>query len=391
MKLGDTIFNGNQFKNVILNSVSYKRLILGVNLVWSYFSIAIKSFKTRILADGGTYEAESILEDRLQEITPNLFDAASLVITPNGVKTSKLYSIKPSDETGDLSVVRNTSATRIDENGNIVDASVNVARIDYSNGSAAILSEPQRTNLVYPSDIATTQVRAVTAVAHTLSFYGTGTVTLSGAFSGSLVGTGIKNRVSLTFTPTAGNLTITVSGSVTNWQLEAGSNATSVIKTISGSVTRNADNISKNGIIDLIGQTEGSIFCEFERTTETASIKHLLTLSGDGLLTNSLFLATPNNINTSLNLVIRINSTIYQFGFALLIEKNKVALVYDTTGCDVFLNGTKLTRLSLPNFPSLYNLSLLQYTTTRQYGSGYLFSFWKTKLTDQQAIQLTTL
>ena len=77
MKLGDTIFNGNQFKNVILNSVSFKRLILGVNLVWSYFSIAIKSFKTRILADGGTYEGESILEDRLQEITPNLSDSAS--------------------------------------------------------------------------------------------------------------------------------------------------------------------------------------------------------------------------------------------------------------------------------------------------------------------------
>lgn len=151
MKLGDTIFNGNQFKNVILNSVYFKRLILGVNLVWSYFSIAIKSFKTRILADGGTYEAESILEDRLQEITPSLFDSASLVITPNGVKTSKLYIIKPNDGTGDLSVSRNTSATRIDENGNIVNVLPNVARIDYSNGSPAILVEPQRTNLLLRS------------------------------------------------------------------------------------------------------------------------------------------------------------------------------------------------------------------------------------------------
>lgn len=369
--------------------MSIRRMMLFT--LGGFFKSIIALFKTRILSDGGTYEAESILEDRLQEITPNLFDTASLVITPNGVKTSKLYSIKPNDGTGDLTVVRNTSATRIDENSNIVNVPANVARIDYSNGSPAILVEPQRTNLVYPSDIATTQVIAVTAQVYTLSFYGTGTVTLSGAFSGSLAGTGINNRVSLTFTPTAGNLTLTVSGSVTNWQLEAGSNATSLIKTVSGSVTRNSDNIGKNRIIDLIGQTEGSIFCEFERTTETAGIKHLLTLSGDGLLTNSLFLATSNNINTSLNLVIRINSTIYQFGFALLIEKNKVALVYDTTGCDVFLNGTKLTRLSLPNFPSLYNLSLLQYTTTRQYGSGYLFSFWKTKLTDQQAIQLTTL
>ena len=356
-----------------------------------FFKSIISLFKTRVLSGGGNFEAETNLENQLNTLGSDLFNSASLVITPNGVKTSKLYAIKPNDGTGDLTVTRNTSATRIDENGNIVDVPANVARIDYSAGEPAILSEPQRTNLVFPSDIATTQVRAVTAQVYTISFYGTGTVTLSGAFSGSLVGTGTNNRVSLNFTPTAGNLTLTVSGSVTNWQLEAGSNATSLIKTISGSVTRNADNISKAGIIDLIGQTEGSFFCEFERTTETAGIKHLLTLSGDGLLTNSLFLATSNNINTSLNLVIRINSTIYQFGFALLIEKNKVALVYDTTGCDVFLNGTKLTRLSLPNFPSLYNLSLLRYTTTRQYGSGYLFSFWKTKLTDQQAIQLTTL
>ncbi len=391
MKLGDTIFNGNQFKNVILNSTSYKRLILGVNLVWSYFSIAIKSFRTRISADGGTYEAESILEDRLQEITPNLFDAASLVITPNGVKTSKLYSIKPSDGTGDLSINRNTSATRIDENGNIVDVSANVARIDYSTGSPAILSEPQRTNLVYPSDIATTQVIAVTAVAHTLSFYGTGTVTLSGAFSGSLVGTGANNRVTLSFTPTAGNLTLTVSGTVTNWQLEAGSNATSYIPTVNGSVTRNGDNIGKSGIIDLIGQTEGSIFCEFERTTNVSGFKYLLTIYGDNWLTNSLWLQTPNN-DTDLSLDIRINSVVYTRSIGNGNSgKNKVAVIYDTTGCDIFLNGTKLTRLELPSFPILYNLSLLHYINTRQYGSAYIFSFWKTKLSDQQAIQLTTL
>lgn len=73
------------------------------------------------------------------------------------------------------------------------------------------------------------------------------------------------------------------------------------------------------------------------------------------------------------------------------LGKNKIALIYDTTGCDIFLNGIKLTRLSLPSFPSLYNLELMNWNGGRQYGSGYLFSFWKTKLSDQQAIQLTTL
>lgn len=360
-------------------------------LIGNLFKDIIASFKNRVINDSGTFEAENDLNTKLNLIGKDLFDSASLVITPNGVKTSKLYSIKPNDGTGDLSVTRATTATRVNESGVIVAVPANVARIDYSTGQPAILVEPQRTNLVYPSDIAITQVRAVTAQIYTLSFYGTGTVTLSGAFSGSLVGTGTNNRVSLTFTPTAGNLTLTVNGSVTNWQLEAGSNATSLIKTVSGSVTRNADNIYKGGIIDLIGQTEGSIFCEFERTTETAGIKQLLTLYGDNWVTNSLWLHTPNNL-TSLALVIRINSVVYSriivFGNS---GKNKVAIIYDTTGCDIFLNGTKLTRLSLPSFPSLYNLQLMNYLGGRQYGSGYLFSIWKTKLSDSDATKLTAL
>jgi len=391
MKLGDTLFNGNQFKNVILNSTSYKRLILGVNLVWSYFSIAIKSFKTRISADGGTYEGESILEDRLQEITPSLFDSASLVITPNGVNTSKLYTIKPNDGTGDLTVLRNTSATRIDENGNIVDVSANVARIDYSNRSPAILVEPQRTNLVFPSDIATTQVRAVTAVAHTLSFYGTGSVTLSGAFSGSLVGTGANNRVSLTFTPTAGNLTLTVSGTVTNWQLEAGSNATSLIKSSSGSVTRNGDLISKAGIISLIGQTEGTIYVDFFLKNINAG---LLAAIDTGNINNFITIEIKSNSRVWLN--IRKDSTtpvtlISTSGVKL--GNNKIVIFYKSDDYKIFLNGINIGTLNNPIFPS-GTLSRMSLSDTSY---GYFNNFyntvalWKTQLTDQQAIQLTTL
>ena len=111
------------------------------------FKSIISLFKARVLNDGGTFEAETKLENQLNTLGSTLFDSASLVITPNGVKTSKLYSIKPSDGTGDLTVVRNTSATRIDENGNIVNVPANVARIGYSNGSPAILVEPQMTNI----------------------------------------------------------------------------------------------------------------------------------------------------------------------------------------------------------------------------------------------------
>ena len=360
-------------------------------LIGNLFKDIIASFKNRVINDSGTFEAETNLENQLNTLGSTLFDSASLVITPNGVKTSKLYAIKPDNGSGDLTVVRATTATRVDENGNIVDVPANIARIDYSTGQSAILVEPQRTNLVFPSNIATTQVKAVTAKAYTLSFYGTGSVILSGAYSGTLNGTGTNNRVSLTFTPTAGNLTLTVSGSVTNWQLEAGISATSLIKTISGSVTRNADGISKLGIIDLIGQTEGSIYCEFDRTTNTIGFKNLITFHGSEDYSTMLLIGTEiDNINLKVTIVI--NSVYYNsVAFNLIQGKNKLMLIYDATGVNIFINGVKLTKLNLPSFPSLYKLGLLNYIGNRQYGSGYLFSFWKTKLTDVQAIKLTTL
>lgn len=81
-----------------------------------------------------------------------------------------------------------------------------------------------RKNKLLATTTLATQSVTLTASPHTLSFKGTGTVTLTGASTaGPLVGTGAGNRVSLTFTPTAGSVTFTVSGSVTEAQLEDGS------------------------------------------------------------------------------------------------------------------------------------------------------------------------
>lgn len=105
-----------------------------------------------------------------------------------------------------------------------------------------LLIEEARTNLFLNSAVGVTQSATVTAVAHTLSFYGTGTITLSGvSTAGPLVGTGAGNRVTLTFTPTAGSLTLTVTGSVTKVNLEIGLFATSPIVTVGATVTRAAD------------------------------------------------------------------------------------------------------------------------------------------------------
>lgn len=360
----------------------------------SIYKTIVSLFKSRVMADGGTFESATYLENKLGMFTQTIFDNASYVISPNGYKTSKIYALKPVDGSGDLAIIRNTTATRINEYGVREVVPANKVRIDYSNnGKPCFLIENKRTNLVYPSATATTQVRAVTAVAHTLSFYGTGTVTLSGALSGSLVGTGVNNRVSLTFTPTAGNLTLTVSGNVTDWQLEAGSNATSYIPTVTGSVTRNADYPYKNNIINLIGQTEGSIYVEFDKTTDTAGLTHLLTLYGDGgVLTNSLFLNTPNNYNTRIRCQLRVNSVLYSITSLTVKEGlNKIMVTYTNSEFTLFLNSFKVKTLAIPSFPSMYNITPFHYDGSRAYGMVYFTALWKTKLSDADAVKLTSL
>lgn len=175
-----------------------------------------------------------------------------------------------------ITVTRATTATRINSSGVIESVAINTARMDYdpSNLAAgsALLIEGQRTNILLNSLIdgtnLTTQDVTVAAAAYTLSFYGTGTVTLSGtSTAGPLVGTGnYPNRVTLTFTPTAGTLTVTVSGDVKYAQLEAGSTATSFIPTAGTAVTRNADVLAMTGtdFSDWFNATEGTFYYQAE-------------------------------------------------------------------------------------------------------------------------------
>lgn len=83
---------------------------------------------------------------------------------------------------------------------------------------------------------------------YTLSFYGTGTVTLSGVAGTTVSGTGAWVRTTFTFTPSSGTLTFTPSGDVLYAQFEQGSYPTSWIPTTSAAVTRAADVLGPPGM-----------------------------------------------------------------------------------------------------------------------------------------------
>jgi len=143
-----------------------------------------------------------------------------------------------------IAYTRASTGTYFDSTGTMQTAAINAPRWDYDPTTLqlrGLLMEEGRTNLILNSATLVTQSVTTTATAYTLSFYGTGTVTKSGAATGALAGTGAAQRVTQTFTPTAGSLTLTVTGSVTNGQIEAGPFATSWIPTTGATATRAID------------------------------------------------------------------------------------------------------------------------------------------------------
>jgi hypothetical protein len=145
-----------------------------------------------------------------------------------------------------ITFTRASSATYFNSQGVLTTATNNVPRIDYDPATGrclGLLIERGSTNIVLNSATLATQSVTTTATTYTLSFYGTGTVALSGTYTGSLVGTGVfPTRSTLSFTATAGTLTLTVTGTVSYAQLEAQPFVTSYIATTGATATRTLEN-----------------------------------------------------------------------------------------------------------------------------------------------------
>lgn len=316
----------------------------------------------------------------------SLFNDASLIITPNGVKAGKLYALKGDD----LNVVRATSATYVGADGLIKTALANEVRFDYSNGSCpSILVEPQRTNSILNSATGTNQTVIVGNVPYTISFYGSGTVALSGTHTASVVGLGTA-RKTYTFTPTAGILIVNIAGTITNIQLEAGSFSTSYIPTTSASVTRNADVISKTGISSLIGQTEGVLFLDYQplNVVDAYPIDFQLQYNGDNAVNGVTIYHAGNTpaitVRSGGSDIFSATLTATTVG-----TRNKIAIAYKNNSFAVYQNGVLKASQSTGIVPAILNEIRIS-DGNRNYSINSA-SVWKTRLTNTQLAELTTI
>jgi len=398
----------------------------------------------------------------------SLLNQASLILTPNGYKggvtTGKLYSVKPTDATGDMVVTRNTTSTRVNSAGIIELVAFNAPRIDYTNSTCpSILIEPTRTNWVLRSEefdnvywgkvaggVASAPV--VTANVETAP---DGTTTADRVvfnLNGGTLSTAISQLESAIFTsisitrtqsvyikttdgttkvftfvsPTGSVTTITVtsvyqrftltstgintasirlrlrgsasgegtatSATIAIWgaQYEDGSNATSYIPTTTATVTRNDDVISKTGISNLIGQTEGTIFWEGNLRVN-ADERRLLTISNGTELQRIIFWTSGTILYISFNGA-GVSSGNFPIGTA------KIAVGYtigaSSTTYSIKVNNNTLitgTAAAAPNPLSAINLgsnSTSGLQLNDRIESATLFT---TRLIDQQLATLTAI
>jgi len=194
-------------------------------------------------------------------------------------------------------------------------------------------------------------------------------------------------------TPTTG--VVNSSNVVTIWgaQLEAGSYATSYIPTTSASVTRNADVISKTGISSLIGQTEGTLFCDvLTSSIELGDYQTFVSVYGNG---NNRVVIGKEQGTSNLFYYVNSNGSVTFQIITKPLGSYKIALAYKNGDSCLYINGVSVfTTSNAVNFSTtLTDFYINQRPTGFEIGTLNMNSaaLWTTRLTNDQLTALTTL
>ena len=373
----------------------------------------------------------------------------SIAMIPSGVKASKLYSVLPTDGTGDFTTTRASVATRVNENGLIEEVAANVPRLDYSDGSCpSLLLEPTATNLIpYSEDFSngawtkggdtvvsggflspdgtnnaykvsgttsalTSNYNPLDSLTHSRTIYaktvsGSGLLHLCSHNSNAdslftiteewqrfevngYNSTGSNNFYAVDF---RGSSTLT---EVLIWgaSAEANSYATSYIKTVGTAQTRSADTATGSGNSTVINSSEGVLYFEGKSLNNTVALNRKISL-GDGSFNNGVEFGYQNTTN-KMQFIIRsggvismnIETTIFD-----VTEFNKIAISYKSNEGKVFVNGSQIgvtdTTVVIP-----IGLSQLDFNLSTSFdfeGKTKDLRVYTTALSDAELTTLTTI
>jgi hypothetical protein len=192
---------------------------------------------------------------------------------------------------------------------------------------------------------------------------------------------------------TAVNFAGSTSQKISYWgaQVEQGAYATSYIPTLAASATRGVDDATKTGITSLIGQTEGTVFLDFEGGAND-SVNHFLGLS-DGTTSNRVVIVRSSS-NTLYTLIRVAGVDQAQIATATLTANTryKCAVAYKLNDIVFYVNGVQVGTDTTATIPA---------TSVFSTNSGVSSSYFerainqtlvfKTRLTNAELATLTTI
>ena len=175
--------------------------------------------------------------------------------------------------------------------------------------------------------------------------------------------------------------------------LEQGSHSTSYINTLSAAVTRGADECRKGSISSLIGQTEGTLFAEFEVNPLQDSLAIWTRNSATGLYGNMIYLGTNSSNQSRVQVVSGSTVQADIVGSTLTAGFHKFAVAYKNNDFAFYVDGVQIGTASSGTIPTGMNeLYIDQYIDggIRNASKKQVLLF-KTRLTNAQLAELTTL
>lgn len=299
-----------------------------------------------------------------------------------------------------VSVARaNNTATRINASGAPEIVNANLPRLDFDPATLVckgLLVEEARTNLLLNSLIngtdLITQSVTLLATAYTLSFYGTGSIAISGGHSATVAGSGAyPSRKTYTFTPTAGSTTFTVSGVVQYAQLEAGAFATSFIPTAGSSVLRNADVplMSGTNFSSWYNGDEGAFICAFSSYAPASAANRVVFQVSNGSFQNFMWAYTQTNTGYQTNVITGGATQVAVYPGAYTTGNSaKTGFAYKLNSFAAASDGANLSTDATVVIPTVSQVNLGCQTGGGLYINGHIqkFSYWPQRITNAEVV-----